>query len=259
VLQILTFTSHSVTLLPVPAIYSGSVRASTPAYRRIQTELQKRIESGELKPGEPVESERELARRWGVSLMTARHAAKELEREGYVVRRASSGTFVAPPRVQFNKLVGFTEQIASRGLLPHSRVLGTGFLQSDEIAARLGIRHNSQIIRIERLRLAGDEPFSVETCYLAKDRFPNLLARPLDRRSLFGILESEFGAKLAYADEEVDATNSDARSAELLHVPRGAALLRLRQLLFSVSGEAIAYSLGLYRSDRHTLKLRRYR
>ena len=37
-------------------------RDGTPAYRRIQATILKRIESGNLKPGDAVESERELPR-----------------------------------------------------------------------------------------------------------------------------------------------------------------------------------------------------
>jgi DNA-binding GntR family transcriptional regulator len=45
-----------------------------PAYKRIQGTIVKRLEAGQLKPGDTVDSERELARIHGVSLMTARHA-----------------------------------------------------------------------------------------------------------------------------------------------------------------------------------------
>jgi GntR family transcriptional regulator len=115
------------------------------------------------------------------------------------------------------------------------------------------------VVKLERLRFAADEPLSLETCYLSQAAFPDILTRQLDRRSLFGVLESDYGVKLAYADEEVDAANADARTAELLKIPRAGALIRLRQLLYSTTGQTVAYSLGLYRSDRHTLKVRRYR
>ena len=62
-----------------------------PAYKRIQGIILKRIESGQLKPGDEVSSERELARIHRVSLMTARHALAELEREGMVERRRGAG------------------------------------------------------------------------------------------------------------------------------------------------------------------------
>ena len=84
-----------------------------PAYQRIQGTIVKQLELGLLKPGDPVDSERELARIHGVSLMTARHALTTLEREGLVVRRRGAGTFVAPPKIHFNKLMSYTEQMSS--------------------------------------------------------------------------------------------------------------------------------------------------
>ena len=56
-----------------------------PAYKRIQGAILKRLESGQLKPGDAVNSERELAKIHRVSLMTARHALAGLESEGMVV------------------------------------------------------------------------------------------------------------------------------------------------------------------------------
>src|SRR6202020_1732932 len=94
-----------------------------PAYQRIQSTIVKRLQTGLLKPGDLVDSERELARIHGVSLMTARHALTGLEREGLVVRRRGAGTFVAPPKIHFNKLMSYTEQMASRNLVARSKVL----------------------------------------------------------------------------------------------------------------------------------------
>jgi GntR family transcriptional regulator len=82
---------------------------------------------------------------------------------------------------------------------------------------------------------------------------------PLDRASLFTALEHDYGVEIAYADEEIDATAADAPTAELLGLPRGAPLLRMRQLIFSTKGKATVYVLGLYRSGRHTLMIRRFR
>src|SRR6266550_9515741 len=94
-----------------------------PAYKRIQGAILKRLESGQLKPGDAVDSERELAKIHRVSLMTARHALAALEREGMVVRRRGAGTFVAPPKIHFNKLMSYTEQMSGRGLGASSKLL----------------------------------------------------------------------------------------------------------------------------------------
>ena len=94
-----------------------------PAYKQIQSAIVKRLERGLLRPGDLVDSERELARIYGVSLMTARHALTALEREGMVVRRRGAGTFVAPPKIHFNKLMSYTEQMSGRGLAVSSKML----------------------------------------------------------------------------------------------------------------------------------------
>src|SRR6202795_2459908 len=137
-----------------------------PAYKKIQAAIMKRIDNGQLKAGDAVDSERELAKIHRVSLMTARHALTALEREGMVQRRRGAGTFVAPPKIHFNKLTSFTEQMAGRSLTAYSKVLSFGVVDSEqEVAARLNLAANTRLLKLERLRLAAAEPSGVKTCY----------------------------------------------------------------------------------------------
>jgi GntR family transcriptional regulator len=115
------------------------------------------------------------------------------------------------------------------------------------------------LVKLERLRQSGEQPFAVEICYFAAEGFTGLLSLPLERRSLFATLEREYGIELQYADEEVDATPASTRIAELLGIHTGAPVLRIRQALFSTEGKATVYVIGFYRSDRHTLTIRRFR
>ncbi|HZQ95571.1 MAG TPA: GntR family transcriptional regulator [Candidatus Sulfotelmatobacter sp.] len=234
--------------------------AELPAYKRIQDAILKRLESGQLKPGDVVDSERELARIHGVSLMTARHALAGLEREGMVVRRRGAGTFVAPPKIHFNKLMSYTEQMAGRGLAVSSKLLALSVVDTEqEVAARLALPATSRLIKLERLRLGGEEAFAIETCYLSADEYSNLTRARLDRVSLFSILEQDYGLEIAHADEEIDATTADPHTARLLGIPHGSPVLRIRQEIYSTKGRPAIYVLGLYRSDRHTLLIRRFR
>jgi GntR family transcriptional regulator len=235
-------------------------RNGTPAYKRIQGAILKRIEAGQLKPGDPVDSERELAKIHHVSLMTARHALADLERDGLVRRRRGAGTFVAPPKIHFNKLMSFTEQMEGRSLPACSRVLALSVIDNEhEIAARLSLPAAARLIKLERVRQGADEPFAVETCYLPAEEFTDLTRAQVERGSLFSILEQNHGAKLAYADEEIDATSADPHIAALLSIPRGSPILRIRQIIYTATGKAIINVLGLYRSDRHRLLIRRFR
>lgn len=235
-------------------------RNGIPAYQRIQGKIRKIIESGDLRPGDAVPSERELARIHDVSLMTARHALASLEQEGAVERRRGVGTFVSAPKIHFNKLMSYTEQMGSRSLTAGSKVLLAKIIDDEQdVNARLSLSPKSRVVKLERLRHAAGEPFALETCYLSAAQFSGLLTAPLQRESLFATLERDYNVELGYADEEVDATAADPRTADLLSVPKREPLLRIRQAIYSTKGVVIMYVLGLYRSDRHNLVIRRFR
>jgi GntR family transcriptional regulator len=235
-------------------------RNGLPAYQRIQGTIRKRIEAGELHPGDAVASERDLAKIHQVSLMTARHALAGLERDGVVERRRGIGTFIAAPKIHFNKLMSYTEQMSSRSLTAGSKILFAKIIDDEqEATARLSLPPVSKVVKLERLRHAAGEPFALEICYLSATEFSDMLSAPLTRESLFAILERDYKVEIGYADEEIDATAADPRIAELLAVPRREPLLRIRQVIYSTKGKAVLYVLGFYRSDRHNLVIRRFR
>ncbi len=69
---------------------------SEPPYRRIAGEIRRRIAVGELRPGDPVPSARQLTREHGVAIATATKVLAVLRDEGLVLTRPGAGTVVAP-------------------------------------------------------------------------------------------------------------------------------------------------------------------
>jgi len=68
-----------------------------PPYVQIADELRRAILAGELKPGERVESGRELAKQYDVAQMTVHSALNALKTEGLLVSWQGRGVFVANP------------------------------------------------------------------------------------------------------------------------------------------------------------------
>src|SRR5436309_1822887 len=60
----------------------------------IVASLQTAIQNGDLKPGDRLPPETELAAQWGVCRMTAHRARSGLHRAGWVTRRRRVGTIV---------------------------------------------------------------------------------------------------------------------------------------------------------------------
>ena len=70
-------------------------RRGATGYREIKRLITRRIEKGELRPGDRVGPIRELAARLGVSVVTADRALRELAQQGVLERVARQGFFVA--------------------------------------------------------------------------------------------------------------------------------------------------------------------
>lgn len=63
-------------------------------YERIVSQIEQRIEAGELKIGDQLPSERELAEQFAVSRTAVREAVKALRQKGLVEIRPGRGTFI---------------------------------------------------------------------------------------------------------------------------------------------------------------------
>ena len=63
-------------------------------YERIVSQIEQRIESGELQVGDQLPSERELAEQFAVSRTAVREAVKALRQKGLVEIRPGRGTFI---------------------------------------------------------------------------------------------------------------------------------------------------------------------
>jgi len=67
----------------------------TPLYEQIIQDLRSKIQRGELRPGERIETQQELAEKYNVSLITVKNALAQLVSEGVLYTRVGRGTYVA--------------------------------------------------------------------------------------------------------------------------------------------------------------------
>lgn len=71
-----------------------SLQSDVPAYEQIKSQIKSQILSGELLPGEPLTSMRQLARDLRVSVITTTRAYGDLEAEGLIYTVQGRGCFV---------------------------------------------------------------------------------------------------------------------------------------------------------------------
>ena len=124
-------------------------------------------------------AESELMQRFGVSRITVRQVLDMLVRDGLIYRQQGRGTFVAHPTIEQTqvRIVSFTEDMRQRGFRPGTEVLEAGLMPAPaDIAGKLAVEPGEELAHLRRLRLADDEPMSIEDAYLVHRYFPGVLS-----------------------------------------------------------------------------------
>lgn len=239
-----------------------SRRNHTPIFIQISDTLRQQIERGELKVGDTLPSEREYAEQLKVSRMTVRSALDKLVNEGLLLRQHGRGTVVASSKINRSALgfMSFSEDMRTRGLQPSSRVLRCASEVADSaVAAQLDLSVGARVIVLERVRMADDEPLALERVELPFDRFGGLLHKDLATRSLYAVLEEDFGCVPSFADETVEAVLLNPAQAKLLSVPRHSPALLARRITRDDRSAPVESVHTLYRADRYRMVLTRRR
>ena len=224
-----------------------------PLHHQVYLDLQAALDSGEHAPGDRLPPERELARRYGCSLITVRRALDELSREGRLQRHQGRGTFVLPPRLDrdIGESMSFTAEMQRRGLDPETRLLAARpQAASESVAAALALELGSPTLYLERLRLAAGEPLLLEMVHLPAERFPGLLASDLEHNSLYDILTERYETPIVRAREALEPVLLPAREARLLGLePRSLALL-VEGIAYTADDTPVEFGRTYVRGDR---------
>jgi GntR family transcriptional regulator len=224
-----------------------------PLHHQVYLDLSAALDAGEWKPGDRLPPERELAERYGCSLITVRRALSELAREMRLERTRGRGTFVLHPRLEldFGGSQSFTGEMQSRGLDPETRLVASRPEAAGEaVANALGLALGSPTVYLERLRLAGGEPLLLEQVHLPAERFPGLLASDLEHNSLYDLLTERYGTRVVRAREAIEPILLRAREAQLLGQAPGRPALLIEGIAFSADGTPIEFARSYVRGDR---------
>jgi GntR family transcriptional regulator len=226
-------------------------------YEEARDQIVAFITAERLTRGERLPTERQLSETLGVSRPTLRQALELLEKDGLIERRQGSGTYVAEPRVAVDVrvLVSLTRSILASGMTPGARVITSELMPATrQLAARFAVPPQTPLQHFERVRYADGRIVAFERSWFPASIAPNLNAFDLEHRSIYDVLEREYGVKLLRAEQEFDASVADDKVAALLECEPGAPLMVVHRLSFDFNGRPVEYAVDRFLPLRSVFK-----
>jgi GntR family transcriptional regulator len=209
----------------------------------------------QLQVGEAIPSERRLSSDLGISRLTVRAALDDLVRDGYLMRRHGSGTFVSEPKIaQQLTLTSFTEDMRRRGMVAGSRTIELRETHAGAAVGRsLRVSPDARVVLLRRLRLADGEPMALETLHVPAALVPGLTRELLEDASFYELLEQRYGVVIASGQQSIEPTVTNEEESELLHVPLHSPAFLFERTSRTAEGETVEFVRSLYRGDRYRL------
>ncbi|MCZ9308845.1 GntR family transcriptional regulator [Corynebacterium uberis] len=224
-------------------------------YMEIAAQLRHDIRSGTLSPGDPLPSEAQLCEQFNAARGTVRQAVGILRQEGMVSSGQGRRTRVIDtlPTQSFDHLFSFTQWCQASGVTPGQQTQWVTRTKADpSLAASLELADAAPVVSVLRLRLMDGTPAMVERLNYPLEFGQHVLSFDPDSGSIYQRLV-DCGVPIDRATRTIDALPADPTDAELLRVPTGTALLRVRRRAFTPDGAVIESSDDRYLFDKASI------
>ena len=186
--------------------------AERPLYAQLKEAILDEIARGVFKPGDRIQSHRELSTRYKMSHMTVRRAITELTNEGLLHAVSGKGIYVAEPKqdADAGPLISFHDDMARRGMSADTQMLEAYMVSASAAQAQImGLEAGAPLVHMRRLFIASGKPIAISTTDLAHNLCPGILDRELVGGSLFATLRDVYGLRLSNGKRTAEAVLAD--------------------------------------------------
>jgi len=233
-------------------------------YNKIKKTLIDYIKKNDLKVGDKLPPETDLAITLKVSRLTLREALKVFREEGLIYTVHGIGTFLSG---NFNRIndtldinLGLTEMITAAGFTPGVKFFERKLLKAgNEINSALGLPENSDVFVCRRVRTANNKPVIYAIDYFAPHLVAAFLGKSDENISLYSFIEEDIGIKIGNSLAEIIPVNCTLELAEKLEYTKGAPILLLKQITYDQKGAPLLYTEEYFRPDSFKISLNRRR
>jgi len=226
-------------------------------YMQIKEDIINDIKSGALHPGDKVDSESALKKRYGVSTITVRKAFNDLINEGYLIGVQGVGTFVTKKQmIRGLTSISFSDELLQQGYQIGMLVDKIEEIKSPAIADILEIPHDQSIVCVRRVRLANDEPIAYQSSFMDSRLLNIEQAQKIRENASFYKTLREFKINPVWANENYSVKQvSDARISQLMNIKKNSDAFFVKRRAFDEVDKVIEYAETYFNKDWYSVTI----
>ena len=233
-----------------------------PIYKKIARDLHLRISNDEFNNGGKMPTQKELAKKYNVAILTIKQALSELAKEGLVSGVRGSGTFVRP--YSYSYRMRFLSSLEKEIYAQH-RELQTVLIEIKhniatdlEIRELLRLKPEEEFVSYWRLRSIDGIPMIVQQSIVSAEHAKLIERANLASTSLYSMLEKSGNCVIVSASENIQAVNLPSHISKFLDVkPQSVGLFSTR-LSKNESGQPIILDYAYLPGDRAVIESDRF-
>ncbi len=225
-----------------------------PLYHQLAERLSSGISAGDLRPGDRLPSEPELARQYGIGRPTVRQALDVLVRRGMAERRRGSGTYVTATAgsVDLFTLSGTVSSFRSGGHhLQTQLLLDPAAVQVPNSDGQNPF-HGRTAVTLRRLGTLEQAPVLVEDLWLDPLTFPGIENLPLQHTPVSQVVRQHYHLEPTDGEQSFHVEVPPSAVGRALQLPKEAPLLSIQRTLNFPSAKSAVFSRLYCRTDRIT-------
>ena len=231
-----------------------------PLYKILKNDLYGQIESGSLKPGELIPSERMLCKQYGISRITVRRCFSEMIHEGILYRKHGKGTFVAMRKIKqgLTRIVDFNRTVRELGMKPSTSILSSESISADiEIAKVFALPIAAPILKLSLLGKGDEEPLVLYESYFPPEIGRKIIGEALIREkkavpfSTYDLYDESAGVIPFTVNQTFEAITANDRLSVILELRKGAPILLITSIFLDRNQQPLEFRKAMYRGDRY--------
>ncbi|MFJ3661026.1 GntR family transcriptional regulator [Streptomyces sp. NPDC090119] len=233
------------------------IEEAQPKYLQIAHFIRDQILRGDLRPGDEVPSERQLAADWKVSRPTAARSLEALSHQGLVEKRQGSGTYVRSLEVnrRARELYGRARQtgkIYSPG--EYAVITSAGWSEAPgHVVEALGLGKDRQVVHRRRVTNDQDVPITLSTSWFTPEvghKAPKLTDPERIQQGTLLYIEKMTGRQGSYAEDRMCARSATEEEAADLRLEQGSAVLVVHHVVFDLQDRPLEFAEATYPPHR---------